>query len=123
MARDEQLPLFVFGTLRVGHSNHRLLRGRYLRVLDAELLGYRRIQPLMIAPSADGCVDGELFFIKPDRYELTLSECDRLEGIPEGQTSGPFYARIEVTVHVSNESHESPDGLRAWAYVMPDRDY
>lgn len=112
-ATNPQLPLFVFGTLRVGHSNHRYLAGRFHRVQKAKLSGYRKTQPLMIEPSANDFVQGELFTIKSSIYIATLRGCDSLECIPQGQTKGPYYERIQVDV-------ETDSGvIRAWAYVSP----
>ena len=110
---DDRLPLFVFGTLRVGHSNHRYLAGKFVRVQDAKLPGYRKFQPLMIEPAEGTFVPGELFTIKEHLYEETLRGCDSLEGIPAGRTKGPYYDRIAVEVALETGT------ARAWAYVKP----
>lgn len=107
-----QLPLFVFGTLRRGHVNHHYLDGHYIRVITAILPGYTRIAPLMIAPSANQVVDGELFFLKPDEYDATMAGCDELEELSPGQLVGPEYQRKLVTVTTDEGSFE------AWAYVQ-----
>jgi gamma-glutamylcyclotransferase (GGCT)/AIG2-like uncharacterized protein YtfP len=109
-----KLPLFVFGTLRCGHRNHHYLQGRYRRVIPATLLGYRRLHELMIAPSPDGVVDGELFFLDSDDYASTLAGCDELEEIPAGQLIGHEYQRKLVSV----ETNEGT--VTAWAYVQPE---
>ncbi|MBW3539521.1 MAG: Ldh family oxidoreductase [Planctomycetes bacterium] len=109
----ERLPLFVFGSLRRGQWNHDLLVGRYELMLPARLRDFERVRPLMIRPAPGGTVDGELYVLRPEQYDDTLRGCDALEGIPPGETSGPEYRRIPVTV-------ETPDGPReAWAYVEP----
>lgn len=110
----ERLPLFVFGTLRRGHCNHQYLAGHYDRVQPAVLRGYARLHELMIAPRAGGEVDGELFTLQPDDYDITLAHCDELEDIPPGQLVGHEYQRKRVRV-------ETADGVvDAWAYVQPE---
>ena len=111
---SQRLPLFVFGTLRRGHENHHYLAGYFERMLPANLHGYARIQPLMIAPLPGGLVDGELYFLGQDEYDSTLAGCDELEEIPPGELVGWEYQRKRVVV-------ETSEGLcDAWAYVQPD---
>lgn len=112
--RMDELPLFVFGTLRGGQCNHHLLAGRYERMLPARLCGYEKLAPLMIAPRAGGVVRGELYFFRSNEYATALRRCDRLEGIPAGRTAGPEYRRIRVTVETAEGA------FAAWAYVHPD---
>ena len=110
----DQLPLFVFGTLRRGECNHHLLEGRYERILPARLRGFAKIELLMIAREDEACVEGELYFLRPDSYFETMRDCDHLEGIPPGREAGPEYRRMRVIV-------ETAEGQRAaWAYVHPD---
>ncbi len=109
-----QLPLFAFGTLRRGHSNHHLLTGRFTQVSRAVLPGFGRVQALMIAPNPQQQVAGELFHIKPERYRQTMKQIDQLEGIPAGQLTGALYRRIRVQVSTDLGRQE------AWAYVRPD---
>lgn len=109
----EQLPLFVFGTLRRGERNHDRLDRRYERTIPALLRGFARIEPLMIARRPDAEVAGELFFLPADRYASILRDCDDLEGIPLGLLAGPCYRRLKVQV----ETAEGP--VTAWAYVHP----
>lgn len=109
-----QLPLFVFGTLRRGRRNHRLLEGRFERMLPAVLSDFRRLHPLMIVHSPGDEVDGELYFLRRDCYDETLAECDLLEGIPPGSMVGQRYRRLQVTVQTA----EGPRS--AWAYVAAD---
>lgn len=104
-------PLFVFGTLRRGRCNHRLLERRYLRMYRAKLPGYAKVAPLMIAPREGSHVAGEVYLIRPDLYRRVLLECDRLEGIPLGRTRGSEYTRVVETV-------ETPLGeMECWVYV------
>jgi len=111
---SHRLPLFVFGTLRLGHENHHYLAGHYEQMLAASLHGYARLHPLMMARQVDGVVDGELYFLAADEYEATLSGCDELEEIPVGQLVGREYQRRRVTVTTVSGPFE------AWAYVQPE---
>lgn len=111
---SERLPLFVFGTLRLGHENHHYLDGHYEEMLAASLHGYVRLHPLMIVRQADGIVEGELYFLDDSEYEATLAGCDELEEIPPGQLVGREYQRKRVSVTTLVGSFE------AWAYVQPE---
>lgn len=109
-----KLPLFVFGTLRLGHRNHHYLENRFIRMMPGLLNGYERLHELMIAPKADGTVDGELFFLSREIYDETLAGCDELEEIPPGQLIGHEYERKVVSVETSEGTYQ------AWAYVQPE---
>ena len=111
---SDRLPLFVFGTLRLGHENHHYLDGHYEQMLAANLHGYARRHPLMIARQADGVVDGELYFLADDEYDATLAGCDELEELPPGELVGRDYERKRVTVTTVSGPFE------AWAYVQPE---
>jgi gamma-glutamylcyclotransferase (GGCT)/AIG2-like uncharacterized protein YtfP len=117
MDPSTELPLFVFGTLRRGESNHHCLAGRYDRWLPATLRDFKRTTAAhgfpQIAPSRGDHVTGELFFIRPADFAGTLLRCDLLEDVPAGQLVGPYYQRARVVV-------ETADGnVAAWAYLDP----
>jgi gamma-glutamylcyclotransferase (GGCT)/AIG2-like uncharacterized protein YtfP len=107
----EQLPLFVFGTLRRGQCNHHYLAGSYVRMLPARLPGFGKIDPLMIVRRSEDVVVGELYDVRPDAWTRTIAGCDALEGIPPGRSAGPSYRRVRVRVTTSEGEHE------AWAYA------
>lgn len=112
-----ELPIFVFGTLRRGESNHHFLDGKYVRWLPATLPGFRRSvaahgYPAAI-PSTGDVVDGELFFIDSVQYLETIAACDALEDLPPGELVGEFYQRARVNVETS-EGRQA-----AWAYIAP----
>lgn len=103
-AVEEQLParVFVYGTLKRGHHNHRLLEaGR------ARCLGAGRIAGTMhdlgafpaVALSGDGTVHGEVYEVSAE----TLRALDRLEGTPN------FYQRTRVSMST---------GMGTWVYNM-----
>lgn len=109
---ERHCPLFVFGTLRRGEENHHYLAGHFERMLPAELSGYMKVAPLMIAPHAEGAVVGELYFLKPDEYTATIAGCDELEELYPGRLFGREYRRELVTVTTT----EGP--IAAWAYTQ-----
>ena len=114
----DELPLFVFGTLRRGQSNHQCLAGRYDRWLPATLCEFKRTTAAhgfpQVAPSPGEQVAGELFFIRPADFHETLRACDILEDIPSGQLVGPYYQRAQVVVQTAHGN------VTAWAYIAPD---
>ncbi len=105
---EEQLParVFVYGTLKRGYGNHRLLElGR------ARFLGRDKIEGAMhnygsfpaVTLGQPGTVHGEVYEVSA----ATLERLDRLEGTPS------FYQRTRVSMST---------GENAWAYVMnPER--
>lgn len=112
----EQLPLFVYGTLRRGECNHEPhLGGRFVSVVPARLPHHvRRVAShgfLVIRPEPGSEVWGELYFLDPARCRETLELCDRLEEIPPGSLRGDWYERQVVWVEAAGAQH------RAWAYV------
>jgi gamma-glutamylcyclotransferase (GGCT)/AIG2-like uncharacterized protein YtfP len=113
----ERLPLFAFGTLRRGQVNHHYLEGRYERVVPARLPGYSSVGPLMIDLSPGGIVSGELFFLRPGSYDVTMADCDELEGITPRQSRYAVYERKCVRVLTEHGEFD------AWAYVRPESRY
>lgn len=87
----QRLPMFVFGTLRYGESNHHFLENRYDKRLPAELVGYVRVESElgypMIDLSSEESVTGELFFLSEACYDQTMTDIDELELLPPGNTS------------------------------------
>jgi len=112
------LPLFVFGTLRRGESNHHCLAGRYDRWLPATLRDFKRTTAAhgfpQVAPSPGDQVNGELFFIRSADFEETLRRCDILEDVVPGQLVGPYYQRARVVVETAEAD------FTAWAYIEPE---
>ena len=111
------LPLFVFGTLRRGESNHHCLAGRYDSWLPATLHDFKRTTAAhgfpQVAPSPGDRVSGELFFIRRAEFAESLHRCDILEDIPPGQLVGPYYQRAQVVVETAEGN------VTAWAYIDP----
>lgn len=85
--------LFVYGTLREGHGNHRLLSDSE-KLGEATIPGERK-SGLVVVPSDDDVVRGEVYAVDDE----TLRWVDRLEGydpdIDDEKQGG--YVRTPVT--------------------------
>lgn len=110
----DQRPLFVFGTLRKGEINHHYLAGRYRDMQPAQLPGFSKVAPLMIARTPGGVVEGELYWLTAEIYHETLAGCDELEELAPGQLVGRDYQRQLVMVETSEGR------VHAWAYTQPE---
>ena len=112
--RMVRMKLFVYGTLRKGMWNNRLLAGsEYLGsgvIQRAALFNYGGF-PFVVVGHANDEVTGDLYEIS----ESTLYRCDGLEGYhgPElGRRN--FYDRVRVQCTVGDVVHED-----VWVYVNP----
>ncbi|MBD3676622.1 MAG: gamma-glutamylcyclotransferase [Planctomycetaceae bacterium] len=114
---NDQLPVFVFGTLRHGRENHHLLAGRFERFLVATLSDYQRVPSTHGYPLIDvregESVEGELYFLSEETRRETMIDLDHLEGLPPGGLVGEWYERVKRVV-----ATEEGDFL-AWVYVKP----
>ncbi len=114
---DEQLPIAVYGTLRVGHSNHRLMAGRtsdiVMGVVDSHELV---IDGLPFArPSTRGGLVAEVMWPLPHLHDQVLTDLDRLEGYHPERPEASFYIRTEVTVRTAQGD------VQAWLYEAGQR--
>lgn len=79
-----QLPFFVYGTLRQGQGNHRLVAASADAVREALLPRHRLYAsgiPYVAETGDPGCaVTGELLLIRPGEYDEVMARLDRLEG-------------------------------------------
>lgn len=111
----ENLPLFVYGTLRPGEKNHRrylqgrivrscpaVVRGRLFFVLDG---GYPYLQP------GDSTVKGDLVFLQPASRQATMAEIDRLEEYDPGNERGSVYLRRRTRARTADGAMHT-----AWVY-------
>ena len=95
--------VFVYGTLKKGHGNHRLLEkakflGKHITKAKYTLLDLGPYPAVLNA--GDSSIKGEIYEIDQN----TLRDLDRLEGYPH------LYQRHKIT---------SPHG-EAWMYTMED---
>ena len=94
--------VFVYGTLKRGYGNHRILEGGRARFVGTERISgamhdYGAFPAVTLA--AAGTVHGEVYEVTPE----TLRRLDVLEGTPT------FYQRTRVSMSTGGE---------AWVYVM-----
>ncbi len=109
---EEMIPFFVYGTLRTGMGNHGYFNGRLDRSVPAKVDGeiyHNGVIPYMF--EASSVVRGELMYVKPDKYNITMRDLDRLEGYYGEGFSYNHYNRKLVTA-IANDGSE----IRAWAY-------
>lgn len=110
--RMEQL-VFVYGTLKKGFSNHRLLASSELlgraRTIEAYAM-YSTGVPIVIKNESVSPITGELYRVD----EATLVYLDSLEGHPD------WYRREEVDVLLETEDEE-PRTEKAWIYFNRDK--
>jgi len=100
----EENKLFVYGTLKSTHGNHRCLHGatKVGEAVTVKKYGfYKHGIPYVTDDEKTVNVKGELYTLS----DAILGRCDRLEGHPR------FYTRKEIEVKVGNEIH------KAWCYI------
>jgi gamma-glutamylcyclotransferase (GGCT)/AIG2-like uncharacterized protein YtfP len=114
----DRLPVFVYGTLRRGQCNHRVIEASLDGVRDARLAGhvlYASGLPWIAPGDPASTVTGDLLLISPDRYADGLRALDRLEGYR------PPHSCMYVRTLVRAAFRPAPDGpwtdCDAWAYL------
>jgi gamma-glutamylcyclotransferase (GGCT)/AIG2-like uncharacterized protein YtfP len=119
--QSEQLPLFVYGTLRRNQENYILLRGHTLAEVPATITGMTLYSllayPVMIegnegdpAQVEISIVHGELMTIHPRVYSRLLDDLDQLEGYRAGEDT--FYKRVVRCVRTASGTE-----INAWMYL------
>ena len=107
--------VFVYGTLKRGFGNNRLLSGsKFLgeaRTEDKFAL-YESGIPFVIEDEQVSQISGEVYEVD----ERTLARLDRLEGHPN------WYFRKMVNISVNaTERYETEKRIQAWIYFFPKR--
>jgi gamma-glutamylcyclotransferase (GGCT)/AIG2-like uncharacterized protein YtfP len=116
--KQEQLPIFVYGTLLEGYGNWEyFLKGKTERVVSGFISGFDMYSvgafPCIKHSSIDRKVYGELMYVEPELYDQVLSRVDSLEGYHKGRYSKQsMYLRKKVSVRT-----ECGDIVQAWVYV------
>lgn len=108
---NQQLPIFVYGTLKRGESREPLWPAQPARVEGATTLGslYDLGPYPALIPGSD-VVAGELWHISPADLEATLARLDGIEGfLPEGNN---LYERRVVRCR-----NEAGQMLEAYTYL------
>lgn len=96
--------VFVYGTLRNGWGNHRLLVGQTFVGPAKTVAGFAMFEagiPIVRRDASGGAIVGEVYEVDA----AALRDLDRLEGHPR------MYCREEVDL---------ADGTRAWIYLWPE---
>lgn len=98
--------VFVYGTLKKGFYNHRLLNGYEPKQAKAPGINLYEGSSYPFAKRGPGTAIGEVYEVD----DQTMNRLDRLEGHPS------FYKREETKVFCEGEFEE------AWIYLYPDAD-
>jgi gamma-glutamylcyclotransferase (GGCT)/AIG2-like uncharacterized protein YtfP len=117
MSSDEQLPFFVYGTLRCGEVNHFLLEGKTLSQQPAYADGLHLYSlgwyPLVLTASEGyNRVIGEVMTIKPELYDHTVQILDQLEAYFPADPAKSDYLRVPYPVTL-----QTGEPVRAWIYL------
>ncbi|MGH2752026.1 MAG: gamma-glutamylcyclotransferase family protein [Actinomycetota bacterium] len=101
----DQLPLFVYGTLRRGERAAHLLAGAVRARALARARGARLALDLdypAVSFAGDQEVEGELVWLDPQRFDVIMALIDDYEGAPD------LFERVQVMVatdHGEVEAH------------------
>jgi gamma-glutamylcyclotransferase (GGCT)/AIG2-like uncharacterized protein YtfP len=111
-------PFFVYGTLRLGQGNYRLLAGHavgeFPAVLDGHAL-YGPGLPYVTAGEGDSAVVGDLIFVDPGRYVEVLARLDCLEGYRPGSRHSHYEREARPVRYVCADGAEAT--TVAWVYL------
>lgn len=110
--REEQLPLFVYGTLMSGQRAYERLRPAVETFVPASLVNVAlySLGEYPMAVPGNGVIVGELHWLAPDSHDQVLVELDQYEGVGFG------YTREQITVQL-----RGAEDVRAWVYFgVPD---
>lgn len=110
----DQLPIFVYGSLRSQGSNHHYLAARFNQFAPAHLHGaaMSAVEFPYVWRSVEGTVVGELYWLEPGTYDEALAALDELEGF-QGPGQDNEYERTVVTVMTADHSL-----VEAWTYLV-----
>ena len=107
-AVGDELPLFVYGTLRTGERAAPLLGSDAVRRAPATVRG-RLVDtgapyPGAVFGDGEGIVRGELVWLRPATYAATLARLDAYENAPT------LFRRVRIVVEVAGRD------VQAFAY-------
>lgn len=109
--------MFVYGTLRPGQSNYRLLRGAVEAEYAALLPGHRMYAQLYpyVAEHPDSQVVGDLIVIERAAYDEVLASLDSLEGYQPPDRE--LYVRAARRVWFRLDESAPWRAASAWVYL------
>lgn len=114
----ENLPFFVYGTLRTGENNwERFLKDRTVEEIPAVLPDHKMFidEFPFVTDAEDGSsINGNLVYPKPELYDAVTRDLDGLEQYDPTTDTG-WYMRVVREAVVQNENGESQK-VRAWVY-------
>jgi gamma-glutamylcyclotransferase (GGCT)/AIG2-like uncharacterized protein YtfP len=115
----ERLPVMVYGTLRQGQGNHRLVAASLQGIRAARLPGhilYTDGLPYAV-PCGDlgSAVAGDMLLIRPDAYPEVMASLDRLEGYHPPHHS--LYIRTRCVAEYQDQPGGSWHPCTAWVYL------
>ena len=114
-------PIFTYGTLKKGFSNHRILDGKYDNMEKGVTKGV--LYNVACFPAlihGEEAVKGEIFYISDESYNQVVRSMDWLEGYDQDYLKDSMYIReiVEVEKEDGNKIecytyiwNESIDGL------------
>ena len=112
------LPFFVYGTLRPGQGNYRILAGQTVGEFPATLAGhalYGPGLPYVTAGEEDSAVVGDLIFVAPEHYGEVLDRLDCLEGYRPGGRHSHYEREARAVRYVDADGPEAT--TLAWVYL------
>lgn len=118
-----RLPVFVYGSLRVGESNYlRLVEGNTEREVSAVLPAHRMyryeiyagVYPCVIDAGTDEAVPGDLLYLRDEIYAPVLARLDELEMYDPATHSGPYLRVRRVAFAADDAGRARP--IEAWVY-------
>lgn len=118
----EQLPIFVYGTLRPGCGNDRLWRGRatVVNTEPAVCPGLRLVTggafPYAL-PHADSETIGDVITANPGEWAELIADLDMLEGFRADRPDDSLYVRRPVGVGLVDVDGSIMSYERVWTYV------
>lgn len=109
MNKIEQLPVFVYGTLKRGHNNFTLMERAVTRTEEATLEDATMVGlgiPMVFRMPEDfeihrGKVYGEVHWVEDSAFQHVIRRLDSLEGYNRKKDTGG-YLRRKVTVTLEN---------------------
>lgn len=94
----QQLPIFVYGTLRKGEPNYQLLRGHTIleKIAVVEHINLYEYNDFPVAVPGTNRLVGEIMTIAPRMYTRILTAIDLLEGYCKNNPVQSTYERVVV---------------------------